>query len=89
MHRDPEPFSKWDPDGADARRQRAARFVIDGMTPEEADRRAQLSPRTKDPLAGKKWLLRWVWMIATLFMVFGYLILIVLVTGHGDHFHLT
>lgn len=89
MKPDPEPFFKWDPDGESERRRRAARHLIDGASAEEADRLAGLGPAREDPLAGKRWILRWAWAISTGVLVFGYLIIVAHFTGWSEWLHLT
>lgn len=86
MPKDPVPFNKWDPDGVEARARETARHVAAGMDPEEARRRAAAAQRGEgpDPLAGKRWLLRWAWAAATIFMAMGYVIMAFVLTGHGD-----
>ncbi|MBW3583421.1 MAG: hypothetical protein KY455_10015 [Euryarchaeota archaeon] len=80
--RDKPAFNKWDPDGTERRARTAARHIVQGLDPETADRKAGNIQR--DPLAGKKWLLRWAWAISTGFLLFGYVVIVLVLTDHGD-----
>lgn len=71
--RDPDPFFKWDPDGANARARADARAAIDG----KPERRTSSAPL-------KRWMLRWAWAISTGMLVLGYAIMALLLSGHGD-----
>lgn len=89
MRRDAPAFNKWDPDGDEARARAYARAVVAGEDEPAAEERArQAVEGGPDPLAGKRWLLRWAWTISTLFMAIGYVIMVLILTGHGDRFGL-